>query len=305
MLAPHIGMGSRIIADEDGPQPRHRAAFAQGIDTFGEFGLDLGRRRLTVKNSSSHIGSLSRSANPATIGTRIECAKTYRASLATGSEVFMVNRAQLTQARSRQRRDALLGAAIELFADGGTRAITHRAVAKQAGLPPATTTYYFASIEDLIHEALSEHMRQWIETLRGLTDIDLSADLDLDEATRFVEYIFGRRDAQTAGLEVSIFLAAARDEQLSDIAGEALDALENLASGVLRAVGIADPQQLAASVITLIAGAAVRRQSPRVDETVEARMLAVAIRDLVAAHQVPETYKADALGKLAEGSTSQ
>src|SRR5699024_9538164 len=170
MLAPHIGMGSRIIADEDGPQPRHRAAFAQGIDTFGEFGLDLGRRRLTVKNSSSHIGSLSRSANPATIGTRIECAKTYRASLATGSEVFMVKTTQRIQAARRHRNDALMGVAIELFSDGRTCTITLRAVAQQAGLPPATTTYDFASIEDLIHEALSEHMRQWIETLRGLTD---------------------------------------------------------------------------------------------------------------------------------------
>ena len=58
----------------------------------------------------------------------------------------MATRAQLTQGRSRQRRDELLAATIELFAEGGSRAVTHRAVARRAGLPPATTTYYFSSM---------------------------------------------------------------------------------------------------------------------------------------------------------------
>ena len=44
----------------------------------------------------------------------------------------MTSRAQLTQERSRQRRGELLAAAIELFAEGGARAITHRAVAARA-----------------------------------------------------------------------------------------------------------------------------------------------------------------------------
>ena len=49
-------------------------------------------------------------------------------------------------------------ATIELFAEGGSRMVTHRAVARRAGLPPATTTYYFASIEDLLREALAAHI---------------------------------------------------------------------------------------------------------------------------------------------------
>ena len=69
-------------------------------------------------------------------------------------------------------RDELLAATIELFAEGGSRAVTHRAVARRAGLPPATTTYYFASIEDLLREALSEHMKQWMTDLEGLTRFD-------------------------------------------------------------------------------------------------------------------------------------
>lgn len=212
----------------------------------------------------------------------------------------MASRAQLTQARSKYRREALLTAAIELFAEGGTRAITHRAVAKQAGLPSATTTYYFASIGDLIQEALSEHVTQWIATIRGLTDLDLNADIQIDEAAQFVEYAFDQRNPQVAGLELSIFLAACRDSELSELAAEALASLEGLAESILAAIGIDDQQQLAKSIIALIAGTAVRRQSPSVDEATEARMLATAIRDLVAASQFPEDEKDKTLSAIAQ-----
>lgn len=211
----------------------------------------------------------------------------------------MANRAQLTQARSRQRREALLTAAIELFADGGTRAITHRGVAKQAGLPSATTTYYFASIDTLIHEALSEHVGQWIQTLEGIIDLEWTADIDLDEAAGFVEYAFDQRSPAVAGLELSIFLAACRDPGLSDLAGQALTSLQKLAATLLRAVGVGDPEELSSAVIALIAGTAVRRQSPTIDEAAEARMLATAIRDLVAASQIPESDKHATLAGLA------
>lgn len=210
----------------------------------------------------------------------------------------MASRAQLTQNRSRQRRDALLTAAIELFADGGTRAITHRAVAKQAGLPSATTTYYFASIDALIYEALSEHVSQWIDMLGELTDLNLNADIELEEAAGFVEYAFSQRSPQAAGLELSIFLAAVRDPRLTQLAGEALQSLEALTSGLLRAIGAGEPDALAATVTALIAGTAVRRQSSAVDDASEAHMLASAIRDLVAASQMPEAAKAATLTRL-------
>lgn len=210
----------------------------------------------------------------------------------------MANRAQLSQDRSRQRREALLSAAIELFADGGTRAITHRAVAKQAGLPSATTTYYFATIDDLIREALSDHVRQWIDTLHGLTDMELYADIDIDEASGLVEYAFAQRSPQVAALELSIFLAAVRDPDLSELASQALSSLESLATGLLTAIGVPEPQELAARVVALIAGTAVRRQSPAVDDASEARMLADSIRDLVVASRLDDAEKHQTLAVL-------
>ncbi|MFI5426371.1 TetR/AcrR family transcriptional regulator [Aeromicrobium sp. UC242_57] len=80
----------------------------------------------------------------------------------------MVERAQLSQERSRARREALLDAAIDLFAEGGSRAITHRAVAARAGLPSATTTYYFESIDELIRAAPQRSHRVVDGRARGL-----------------------------------------------------------------------------------------------------------------------------------------
>ena len=56
----------------------------------------------------------------------------------------MVTSAAPSQRRSRARREALLRAAVALLAEGGVRAVTHRAVADRAGVPLAATTYYFA-----------------------------------------------------------------------------------------------------------------------------------------------------------------
>lgn len=196
----------------------------------------------------------------------------------------MVTRAQLSQERSRLRRDELLAAAIELFAEGGARAITHRAVAARAGLPPATTTYYFESIDELIREALGAHIQQWTRELEKLTAFDLRLDMDLDDATGLISAVFEQRGPEVAAVELSIFLAAAREPQLRDAAAAATHALEGLATAMLSQVGVSDPGDLAASIVALIAGTAMRRQSGVYSEQAEARILTAAIRDLVAAH---------------------
>lgn len=198
----------------------------------------------------------------------------------------MASRAQLSQQRSRLRRDELLAAAIELFAEGGSRAITHRAVAARAGLPSATTTYYFESIDDLIREALGAHIDQWSRDLEALTAVDIEVDASLDDASGFISRIFAVRGPEVAALELAIFLAAARVPELRDNAARSMQALEDLATHVLARVGVHEPGALAASIVTLIIGTALRRQSGLYAEDIEARLLVSAIRALVAAHAI-------------------
>lgn len=56
--------------------------------------------------------------------------------------------------KGERRRHALVSAAAELLNEGGFEAVRHRAVAQRAGLPLASTTYYFSSLDELIAKAV-------------------------------------------------------------------------------------------------------------------------------------------------------
>ncbi len=210
----------------------------------------------------------------------------------------MTSRAQLTQERSRQRRGELLAAAIELFAEGGARAITHRAVAARAGLPSATTTYYFESIDELIREALGAHITQWAKDLDALSAIEVDGGLTLDDATAYISGVFAQRDPGVAALQLSIFLAASREPELHDVADAALRSLERLATVVLEHIGVTDADDVAAGITALIAGTALRRQSRVYSEEEEARFLGASIRHLVAGHAIGPDAVTSALAGL-------
>ena len=60
-----------------------------------------------------------------------------------------------TRAEQRaERRRAIIDAALRIIASRGLPAVTHRTVARQAGVPLAATTYYFASKNEILSEAL-------------------------------------------------------------------------------------------------------------------------------------------------------
>lgn len=215
----------------------------------------------------------------------------------------MATRAQLLQERSRLRRDELLTAAIELFAEGGSRAITHRAVAARAGLPPATTTYYFESIDELIREALGAHIDQWSRDLEALAAVDGAASASLDDTFAFISHVFAVRGPEVAALELAIFLAAARVPELRDNAATAMQALENFTAKLLERAGVREPGDVAASIVTLVIGTALRRQSGLYTEEAEARLLVSAIRGLVAAHVIDPGGDARTITELRETQT--
>ena len=62
--------------------------------------------------------------------------------------------------RGSARREALLAATLALVGELGVDAVTHRAVARRADLPLASTTYWFESKEQLLTEALRHAAQQ-------------------------------------------------------------------------------------------------------------------------------------------------
>ena len=67
----------------------------------------------------------------------------------------------------RARRAPLVGAAADLLRTGGFEAVRHRAVAEKAGLPLASTTYYFASLDDLVTAAAERTCRDELAEVRA------------------------------------------------------------------------------------------------------------------------------------------
>jgi len=57
--------------------------------------------------------------------------------------------------KGERRRYALVSAAAELLCEGGFEAVRHRSIARRAGLPLASTTYYFSSLDDLLASAVA------------------------------------------------------------------------------------------------------------------------------------------------------
>ena len=70
-----------------------------------------------------------------------------------------------TRPRGTARRDALLDAVLRVVAEVGVDAVTHRRVAEAAGLPLASTTYWFESKEQMLTAALERAADRDIERL--------------------------------------------------------------------------------------------------------------------------------------------
>lgn len=68
-----------------------------------------------------------------------------------------------TTAKGERRKATLIAAGAELLAEGGFDAVRHRAVADRAGLPLASTTYYFSSLDDLVKAVVEYQSREELD----------------------------------------------------------------------------------------------------------------------------------------------
>jgi DNA-binding transcriptional regulator YbjK len=71
------------------------------------------------------------------------------------------------RARGAARRGQIVEATLRLIETGGVAAVRHRAVAAAAGVPLAATTYYFATLDDLLVAALTEAAHRSAATIRA------------------------------------------------------------------------------------------------------------------------------------------
>ncbi len=140
---------------------------------------------------------------------------------------------------AQRRREALLRAATEIVGESGTSAATHRAIASRAGVPLATTSYFFSSISELLEEATraftTERAGELAEVARTIPE-QASPD---EIASIFARALLaGDRAAELA--QVEAYLHAARSAGLREPVAGAMSGFEEVAEAALLAAG-ADP----------------------------------------------------------------
>ena len=134
-------------------------------------------------------------------------------------------------AKGEARRVALLDAVLRVVESSGPAAVTHRAVAREAAVPVAAATYYFAGIDDLLVSALVR------ATDAQVVDFDRLKSGDIRAFAAVLHTWTNESRASTIAQYELLFLAMHR-ESLRDAADGWYRALENAVDEL-----VADPHR--------------------------------------------------------------
>ncbi|GAB3718162.1 TetR/AcrR family transcriptional regulator [Nocardiopsis oceani] len=112
--------------------------------------------------------------------------------------------------KGEQRRRLLLDATMGVIARDGVAAVSQRRVATEAGVPPSTVTYYYATVDDLLVNALTRVNDAYVSVVEALPN-------DPDQALRGFAALITEgmgADRSHALAEMELFLIAARRPSL-------------------------------------------------------------------------------------------
>jgi DNA-binding transcriptional regulator YbjK len=155
------------------------------------------------------------------------------------------------------RREHILRATLELIGEHGSDAVTHRAVAKRAGVPLSATTYWFDSKEELLQETLLLAAREEIERLERLV-LDLAPrEFDVAEWAGAVAAVMAADLAEDPIRHVAfteLALEGTRRAWLAEEVARWHAAHLRLAELGLRAAGSPDPRADAPLLVAAITG---------------------------------------------------
>ncbi len=164
--------------------------------------------------------------------------------------------------KGERRRYALVSAAADLLCEGGFDAVRHRAVARRAGLPLASTTYYFSSLDDLIERAVehvgtreAEQLKRRVSALsrrrRGAeSTADVLVDLLVgdDPSARVTEQLISRYER---------YIACARQPSLRNLQRRILQQRADAVVEVVTRSGRTAHSELLTALVCAIDGAMV------------------------------------------------
>ncbi|WP_328989755.1 TetR family transcriptional regulator [Kribbella sp. NBC_01245] len=207
------------------------------------------------------------------------------------------------QTRSRQRRDALLDAAIELLAEGGGKSVTHRAVAIRAGLPPSTATYFFASIQELTEQALARHLQARVTEIEAAMEALFSQSHSLEDVADLFAAFFLAQPREAAISHHEVYLEASRNPSLRAAVADALQGFERLATSVLTTLHVAEPERASVAFLAAVDGFILRQLADPRPHAEAVRQLSETLRHLFIAFTLDPPERAAAQARLATPQT--
>jgi DNA-binding transcriptional regulator YbjK len=164
-------------------------------------------------------------------------------------------------ARGERRRAELLEAAIHLIGADGMDAVTHRAVAAAAGVPSASTSYYFRSKDELIHDALRTLAERELERLKRRRDVLGAGAADLDATTEALATWIEDQIANEAVALLAQYhlqLEAARHPEAREILEAWKEGTDDLAETAMRSLGARDVRTAGILLVCAIDGLRLR-----------------------------------------------
>src|SRR3954447_7153295 len=156
---------------------------------------------------------------------------------------------------SRGRREQILQAALRVIGRSGRQAVTHRAVAEEAGVPLGSTTYYFDSRDDLLRQALEHVAASEVERYRELGDELRRVETPDELADSLIDGLVEAAEDRIAYIaEYEIWLEAGRRPELREAAEAWGAAPPRSVAEAMETPGSEDPPTDASLVVAAIDG---------------------------------------------------
>jgi DNA-binding transcriptional regulator YbjK len=174
------------------------------------------------------------------------------------------------QARGERRRQAIIQAALRLISERGVDAVSHRAVAEEAGVPLASTTYYFESLDELLEGALRLFVDEEAARLTELAERIEGQDLPALEIVRLFS-----SELVTDVAQFELYVEAARRPRLREVARQSIEMYATVATAAMRAAGVGEPAMNPRAFVALFDGYGLHRVAGCDDQGLEEAVMAL------------------------------
>ncbi|GAA2815647.1 TetR/AcrR family transcriptional regulator [Saccharopolyspora taberi] len=150
------------------------------------------------------------------------------------------------RAKGERRRRALVDATLRVIGRDGVAAVSHRNIAREAGVPAASIGYYFDSIDDLLVATLLDGVEALVADMDRMTrEVTSNERWPAVVAESLAEMLDAKRERTIA--EYELYLLAARRPALRPAARRWIE----VASGYVNGGEGGDPDAIRAAFATI------------------------------------------------------